>query len=291
MVFAVIGGDERQVRLAVQLLRDGHEVRTFAMEVAALAPGIKHSDGAYEAVRGAECVVLPLPTSVKKGYLNAPLGSEAHCIGEILGAMEPGQLAACGMPDADTSAMARRRGVVLRDYYLREELLAENAVATAEGAIGVIMKETVETVWKKRVLIIGRGRIAKALAPRLKALGALVAVSARNAGDLAWIETDGFEALDTRALEGCLGGFDIVVNTVPSLVLGMQRLSELPQSALVIDLASKPGGVDFEAAQVLGIRTLWAQGLPGKWAPETAASAIRKAVYNILEEESIEGRT
>ena len=64
----------------------------------------------------------------------------------------------------------------------------------------------------------------------------------------------------------------------------MQLLSELPGGALVVDLASRPGGVDQEAARVLGLRTLWAQGLPGKWAPETAAAAIREAVYNILGE-------
>ena len=160
----------------------------------------------------------------------------------------------------------------------------QNAVATAEGAIGVLLKETAETIWGRRILLIGWGHIGKALAPRLRALGAEVLVSARNAGDLAWIAAEGFTPLDTRALGGCLDDVDIVVNTVPARILGMQLLSELPGGALVVDLASRPGGVDQEAARVLGLRTLWAQGLPGKWATETAAAAIREAVYNILGE-------
>jgi dipicolinate synthase subunit A len=53
----------------------------------------------------------------------------------------------------------------------------------------------------------------------------------------------------------------------------------------VVDLASKPGGVDFEAARELGIKTVHALSLPGIWAPETAAAAIKEAVCNILEEE------
>jgi dipicolinate synthase subunit A len=284
MVFAVMGGDERQSRLASQLARDGHEVRVFALEVAVLPNQIEHSEGAAEATRGADCVILPLPVSVKRGYLNAPLSTEAHCLGEVFGSLSPGTPVCAGMPDADTRSLARSSSAELYDYYAREELLVQNAVATAEGAIGVLLKETAETIWGRRILLIGWGHIGKALAPRLRALGAEVLVSARNAGDLAWIAAEGFTPLDTRALGGCLDDVDIVVNTVPARILGMQLLSELPGGALVVDLASRPGGVDQEAARVLGLRTLWAQGLPGKWAPETAAAAIREAVYNILGE-------
>ena len=284
MVFAVMGGDERQSRLASQLMRDGHEVRVFAMEVAVLPCEIEHAECASEAAKGADCVILPLPVSVKRGYLNAPLSTEAHCLGEVFGTLSPGTPVCAGMPDADTRSLARSSGAELYDYYTREELLVENAVATAEGAIGVMLKETAETIWGRRVLIIGWGHIGKVLAPRLRALGADVWVSARNAGDMAWIASEGLGALDTRALSGCMGGIDIVVNTVPARIMGMQLLSELPAGALVVDLASRPGGVDQESARVLRLRSLWAQGLPAKWAPETAAAAIREAVYNILGE-------
>lgn len=284
MVFAVIGGDRRQAHLAKQLAADGNIVRTSAMEKAELPAGISHT-GTADAVTGADCVVLPLPALEKRGYLNAPMASEPHCIGEIFGAMSSGQLACAGMPDDYMRTLAELQGVRLRDYYLREELLAKNAVATAEGAIGILLGETRKTLWNSNILIIGWGRLGRSLAPRLHALGAFVSVSARKPGDLAWIAACGLAPLDTRALEGRLGSFDIVVNTVPSLVMTAVRLRELPPSALVLDLASKPGGIDFEAAAELGVNTLHALSLPGKWAPETAAEAIKEAVLNILGEE------
>lgn len=290
MVFAVLGGDERQARLAAQLLADGHEVRAFALEVAALPAEIAHCEEAALALRGADCAVLPLPVMGKMGYLNAPMTAEPRCIGEVFGAVAPGQLVCAGMPDAYVRGLAEKSGALMRDYYTREELLAVNAVATAEGALAVLMNETPRTLWKSRVLLIGWGRLGKALAPRLRALGAFVAVASRKSGDMAWTEACGFEALDTRALEGHLGGFDIVVNTVPSLVLPAPRLCELPRETLVLDLASRPGGVDFEAARALGVRVVWSLGLPGRWAPETAAGAIREAIYNILEETNGEKR-
>jgi dipicolinate synthase subunit A len=285
MVFAVFGGDERLSRLAAQLVADGHEVRAFAMEEAELPPGTLRPEITAESVVGVDCAVLPLPASVKLGYLNAPMAAEAHCLGEVFGAMRPCQLVCAGMPDAHTLELAERRGLIIRNYFAREELLAINAVATAEGTIGILLAVTAYTLWRSRILIIGWGRLGKALAPRLRALGAEVSVSARKPGDMAWIAAGGFNPLDTRSLEGHLGSFDIVVNTVPSLVLTTTRLRELPAGVFVLDLASKPGGVDFDAAKALGIKTLHALSLPGIWAPETAAAAIKEAVCSILKEE------
>ena len=42
---------------------------------------------------------------------------------------------------------------------------------------------------------------------------------------------------------------DLVFSTVPSRVVGEDVLSRLPKSALVVDLAAPPGGVDFDAAK------------------------------------------
>ena len=53
----------------------------------------------------------------------------------------------------------------------------------------------------------------------------------------------------------------------------------------MIDLASLPGGVDFSAAQELGLKAVQALSLPGKTAPESAAEIIKQTVYTILEEE------
>ncbi len=61
----------------------------------------------------------------------------------------------------------------------------------------------------------------------------------------------------------------------------------MKKSALCIDLASKPGGVDFGAAEDLGIQTIWALGLPGKVAPESAGAAILDTVFQILTEQEM----
>ena len=91
----------------------------------------------------------------------------------------------------------------------------------------------------------------------------------------------------TEELDGWLCSYDLIVNTVPARVLGVERLSELKEGCLVIDLASKPGGVDLEAARRLGVKVAWALSLPGKVAPVTAARALWTTICNILREEGL----
>ena len=132
--------------------------------------------------------------------------------------------------------------------------------------------------------MLGCGRISRALAPRLVALGAKVSVAARKWAHLAWAESWGCTGEQIGQLEGWLCGYDLVINTVPAPVLGEAQLADLKPGCLVIDLASKPGGVDFQAAARLGVKAIWALSLPGKVAPVTAGKCIQTTIYNILHE-------
>ena len=137
---------------------------------------------------------------------------------------------------------------------------------TAEGAIQLAMEELPITLHGARVLVIGYG------------------LQARRYADLAWAENCGYGVEHTGQLEGWLCGYDLVVNTVPVRVLREAELADLKPGCLVIDLASKPGGVDFDAAARLGVKAFWALSLPGKVAPVTAGKSIKTTIYNILTE-------
>ena len=68
------------------------------------------------------------------------------------------------------------------------------------------------------------------------------------------------------------------------MVLGDALLSELRPDCVLIELASQPG-IDAAAAQTRKLHYVKAAGLPGKVAPETAASAIRDTLYKMWKEE------
>lgn len=281
--FWVVGGDLRQVKLAELLQDDGHWVQTYAMEHRPEGNSLSGSD-TLRGIEYADCVILPLPVTVGEEILNTPLSDQKIPIHTVLDALHPQQIICAGRVSTAVKRQAERRGLTLLDYFAREELAIKNAVPTAEGAIQIAMQELPTTLFGTRVLVIGYGRLGKLTAHRLKGLGARVTVSARNYADLAWIEAYGYWSEHTDQLDGWLGGYQLVINTVPALVLDAVRLRDLDTGALVIDLASLPGGVDMRAATELGVKVIRALSLPGKVAPVTSGGIIRDTIYHMLQE-------
>ena len=281
--FWVVGGDLRQVRLAQLLQMDGHTVQTYAMEHRETKEARIGSD-TLDGIERCDCVILPLPAVGEGGILNAPLSDRKVPLSAVAGRLKPGQILCGGKLDAEFVRSARETGCRVYDYFEREELAVKNAVPTVEGAIQIAMEELPTTLFGSRVLVIGYGRIGRLLAHRLKGLGARVTVSARSFRDLAWIEAYGYCAEHTDQLAGWLCSYDLIINTVPAQVLGEAALEDVSSDCLIIDLASRPGGVDFESAAALGLKVIWALSLPGKVAPLSSGQIIRDTVYHILQE-------
>lgn len=279
----VIGGDPRQATLARSLREDGHRVHTYALE-----RGVEPSlvSDSLEGVSGADCVILPLP-ALDGDRVNAPLSAREPLLNEVLDAMSPGSLLCAGMASLALAEAAQTRGLRLVDYLAREELAVANAVPTSEGAIQIAMEELPITLHGAKTLVIGAGRLGKVLIQQLQGLGAHVSLAARKFSDLSWAQVWGCGVERSDQLDKWLCGYDLVINTVPALVLGREELSDLKSGCLVIDLASKPGGVDFSAAAELGVKAIWALSLPGKVAPVTAGLAIKSTIYNILTESGV----
>ena len=61
-------------------------------------------------------------------------------------------------------------------------------------------------------------------------------------------------------------------------------LDKTENNVIIIDLASAPGGVDFEYAKQKNRKVIFALSLPGKVAPETAGNIIANTVLSKLSE-------
>ena len=162
-------------------------------------------------------------------------------------------------------------------YARREEYQIAIARLTAEGAIALLRPET--GLSGAHILLLGYGRIARLLARELQKAGALVTAAARSGEQRAWAEAENIEALPLDALSGALDRFDVIIGTIPAPVLTEPLLALVRKDALLLELASAPGGIDAAAAHERGLRYIRAPGLPAKYAPERAAVILRDAVY------------
>ena len=217
--------------------------------------------GGAEQVALADYILLPLPLDAAR----TPLA-------ELLRAAKPGAVALGGRLSVQAKTIAQEAGVELVDYFARPELTVYNAIPTAEGCIGILLAERTRTLWGTNLLLLGFGPVGQALGARLAALGVNVTVCARRAEQRALAESLWFGPPPT------------VVNTIPAPVLTEPVLAALRPGSLIVDLASKPGGTDFAAAQRLGCKAIHALSLPAACAPDTAGEAVARTVLTILRE-------
>ncbi len=282
----VIGGDTRQLAAAHKLAEEGFSVYCF---------GTPKNDGRYNGftectnlegcVSGCAAVVLGVPYSTDGKWLNCPPEDYAISVKALLCAMTPGQLLLGGRLDKNLYEAAGRHSVKALDYFTSEELTVLNAIPTAEGAIEIAMKELDSVLRDARVLVCGFGRVGKVLAHTLKEFGCDVTVSCRRKSESAWCRVYGYDFLAIGELCNGIGRYDVIFNTVPAPVFTRELLYNT--KAVIIDLASAPGGVDTCAAGELGVKVIHALSLPGKVAPRTAGEIIAGSVIDILTEEGI----
>lgn len=300
---AVIGGDARMIAAAEYLNRrfcavlcgfDGREGGTQIVDSLCCSGGIAERPASLdgflmastpeEALRGCEAVLLPLP-ALSGADISTPFSDRTISRCELRCALRKNgvQKLFGGMlgPLADE---CRNDGITAVDYFELGEFVTANALLSAEGAVFTAMEELKISIQGARVLVVGNGRIGKLLADKLAALKAEVTVSARNPVDFALIKAAGLKSADTNRLTELLNSerFDVIFNTVPARLFDRPVLEAMPKSTLLIDLASKPGGVDISAAGALGRRVIWALSIPGRYAPVSAGRAIGEVIERSL---------
>ena len=254
MDYVIIGGDGRLAHLARLLKGRGASVGTIFREP---VPGVP--DLGTEALSTAGIAVVNCPPRL--------VGSNM-AFEELLAALpEDARVFTCG---------PRHPGFDPRvtDLVADEELLVENAALTAEGAIAAAMNASETAIAELHSLVIGWGRIGRALTERLVALGAKVTVASRSEAGRNRAVERGAEAVPTGEIGRALPGHDLVFNTAPGLVLNGDALERSDQNAMLIDLASPPYGIDLAAAWALGLRAWREPALPGRYCPGSAARAI-----------------
>lgn len=105
---------------------------------------------------------------------------------------------------------------------------------------------------------------------------------ARKESDLALIKAYGYIPIKLEEMRENICKMDIIFNTIPIQIIDKNLLILMNKETLIIDLASFPGGVDYEASKKMEIKAILALGLPGKVAPNSSAEYIKKYIYKVL---------
>ena len=165
-----------------------------------------------------------------------------------------------------------------------EALLFPYPFAVRDGRVPTL---TGLTLHPEDVLETGYGRFGRALAVKLKMLGTDVWVAARREEQRLAARSDGMRAASLAELPALMGRVDMVLNTIPARVLGTEALAALPKGAWLLELASAPYGFDRDAAARLGLNVEVLPALPARYAPQSAARALKQVSLELLREASL----
>ena len=279
---AIIGGDLRIVKLSEMLVNEGAQVYTYGLENAEDIE-TKKCETLKEAIDFADVILGPIPFSSNGDIINSPFSKAKIKVEELMN-VSKGKILIAGSIKQEVYDLANSLQIKAVDIMKREELSVLNAISTAEGAIKIAIEETPKNLHGSNILVLGFGRIGKVLSHMLNGLGAKVSCEARKTSDLAWIKAYGYDAIPLSELNENLYKFDIIINTIPYIVLDRAALENVRQDALVIDLASNPGGVDKNAIKEKQIKFVWALSLPGKISPVTSAEFIKETLFNVVKD-------
>lgn len=279
----IFGGDKRQVYIGLSLLDKGYSVYTYK-----LVNKIDHKN--HVAVRSLEdlikrCRILIGPIPLTKDLVTISSGTADEANRKTIAHyLNKEHILIGGVIPEDIQTLCKTKSIFCYDLMKIDKIAIKNAIATAEGTIMEAIKCSDRNLHKSNCLVLGYGRCGKVLAAKLKGLDADVTIAARSEDDLAYAQSAGFSTVLLKDMKVILPSFHFIFNTVPSLVLDKECLKKVSPDVTIIDIASSPGGVDFEYALNHGINAKLCLGLPGKVAPRTSADILVTEIEALMKE-------
>jgi dipicolinate synthase subunit A len=290
LTIGMLGGDAREQEIARLAALTGATVRAHGFPWPARGiDGVSHLDDAAAVLKGARFALFPIPGISANGALFAP-AAPAPIIPtrEMLSGMTAPAHIVLGWADNNLKSHAGALGIAIHEYEWDRSLMLRRTPAIIEGLLKIAIENTAITIHDANVCVVGQGTIGAALARTLVLLGAHTHVAARNAEQRAAAFVAGAMPHELGELPALAPRLDMVFSTVPSRVVDAAVLERLPKTALLVDLAAPPGGIDFAAAARLGLKAIWGRGL-GSRAPVTVGASqwggISERIEAILRDE------
>lgn len=280
----IFGGDKRQVYVALSLLNKGYKVLSYRLISPISHENHTEAGGLDDLMKKCRILIGPIPLT--KDLVTISDGSSGDSGKTIAHYLNKEHLLIGGVIPADIENVCNNKGIFCFDLMKSDRIATLNAIATAEGTIMEAIKSSEKNLHHSSCLVLGYGRCGRVLASKLKGLDAFVTVAARSEDALAYAYATGFSVIKLSEIKTVLPRYQYIFNTIPALVLDSECLKSVSEDVVIIDIASAPGGVDYEYALNHGINAKLCLGLPGKVAPRASADILVTEIEALIKERS-----
>lgn len=278
----IFGGDKRQSYLNTFLKNEGQDVSTFA--VPDVKDSFENKITLLENLKKYYLIICPIPFTKDNENINISPATDTTpiSISEFCDVLKEGQiLFSYGIPwHMHLTLIAR--GITIFDLSESIPYKYVNSRLTAEGLVKYIMDDIPFSITNSKILISGYGCCGKPIAEILKLLGGKITVYNRNISNNSIADANGFDTINSLSGDSVINNYDIIINTVPSVIYKKDMFNNPRHPIYIFDVASAPGGFEFKEPIKDEIHYKLLPGIPGKIFPESAAKIIFKIIKEQL---------
>ncbi|CAM5788461.1 MULTISPECIES: dipicolinate synthase subunit DpsA [Brevibacillus] len=286
---AFIGGDARQLEVIKRCIQLDASVTLIGFDnLESIFTGATKRPLTCDVLKDVDALILPIVGSDDNGYVESIFCSKPlQLLDEHVASLQKHCIVYTGMAKTYLKQLLAAQQIELVELLDRDDVAIYNSIPTVEGALMMAIQHTDITIHGSQSIVLGLGRTGMSMARALHSLGARVRVGARRQEHIARIFEMGLTPFHMSELKQQVNNADFIFNTIPKLVLTAEIIAQMPQTAFILDLASKPGGTDFRYAERRGIKALLAPGLPGIVAPKTAGQILAQTLSRLIGEQTI----
>lgn len=281
--FVFIGGDNRQQFIKEYLLN--HYGSSFCFTDLTSSNSLSTNE-ILSLIEQGNVIIAPLPITSDGICISIPSNEDKTTklvpFNGMIERLRPDSIIFAGGFTPNMSATMSVKGIRFYDYLTSRCVQTKNAIATAEGTIMKAIENSIVNIHSSDCLILGFGKCAKVLAAKFSALNANVTICARSDYSLCEAFTCGYNTIHLEKLSSIIKDYDYVINTIPAMVLEACTLDKLTKKTLIIDIASKPGGIDYDYANKNNLNTIHYLGIPGKVSPKTSGYILGEYITDCL---------
>lgn len=282
----IFGGDLRQVYMAEAFIQMGYNLTVYGFSEKVNHDRCYNASSLEELFKLSNVLIGPIPMSRDKTNVSSKEALSDLTINNIASLLNSHYTLIGGNIPSSLTDICATKKISYFDYMKSDKIAVKNGIATAEGTIMEAIKSSDINLHHSNCLVLGYGRCAKILAQKLQGLSAMVTVAARSEDALAYAEAAGHGTILLNNIKDHISSFDYIFNTIPSKILDSDILKLVNPHVTIIDIASAPGGIDYEYSKNHDINAILFLGIPGKVAPRSSANILVTETLAYLKERS-----
>lgn len=210
----------------------------------------------------------------------------------------------CGNTSEEILQIFKTKNIKYLNLMQDETFVLKNATLTAEGFLADLILNTPNSIFEQKILLLGGGRVAKAVGILFNKLGINFDITMRNETKLIDAQIYASNIINWKFVKTKLKNYDVVINTIPNELFVKKDLQKFKLNTTVFELASTkvfaencfiepncpfapftqlPNGNVYVQKKLQNIKYVLSPALPGRYLPQSAG----KLIYNFLKSNNL----